>query len=751
MFIQSLLSKIIYTTRLFTIRYTIDLTTRDIIDNPLKFIEDRLTTNSNNYFKEFYILRTRFKFYNRGIISSYRPINDISPNRIGINNVEVDINILRTLFIEALESLEDLFYKEILYFSLEDDNIIDLDLKSIRDFKENTIPLEDLTNTKYLEKFKDKFIKRFRNKNSLLYKGINSNKRKTLEENLKDFFKRIERFLERLGLNFYLLSSSPLRGRAITLLKFRNTSLGTLRDIFLDKGNNLIALNTSNLDKNRDSTTLNTNTIRFLPIRLSRIVVYYITFIIPLVEYLRINYFKINTIETKLFFKVYNRELSSTTLSNTLRDITKKYFTKGITIKEYRHLITYIIKERILVDNPELLSPRSNKNTISREATKQTNIEDILVGHSTLIANTNYAREVNYFSNKTRDTTNRSLEFSKLYFNYFNLLEDKPIRLVLKDKVEYRSNIKSYKDSKVIEVEDKDISSIDSSSLDIDNNSIEENLTIGNILESNREEDSSNSSKSNKTTKSRNTSRASTPFTPTFRLRDKGKGKERERERDIEPRRDLTSNRLDLLNREVISPSKNTTIKDYLSNIELPIEDKEANRSPSLEIDFSSYLLEDNPISISSNKTSSKESSRIEETPINKATSTYTLERDLNTLDVRSSLAIPTSSRLEEDTSRSNKTSSNRSNIIDTIEDIPTINIERDSRSRDSSNRESRESNSREEDTRRSISRASKRSYSNRDIEEEDNISRDNNKKAKKGRGRPKINRTNKRGRPKKG
>ena len=91
--------------------------------------------------------------------------------------------------------------------------------------------------------------------------------------------------------------------------------------------------------------------------------------------------------------------MSSLTLSKSLKTITKKYFKNYIDIKEYRYLITYIIKERIIKDNIEILSPRSKK---TRDFNKDyTNIEDILVNYSTKLANTNYTKETNYISNKT--------------------------------------------------------------------------------------------------------------------------------------------------------------------------------------------------------------------------------------------------------------------------------------------------------------------------------------------------------------
>ena len=45
-------------------------------------------------------------------------------------------------------------------------------------------------------------------------------------------------------------------------------------------------------------------------------------------------------------------------LSKGLASVTGKYFTSGLGIKDYRHLITHIIKERIMKEHANLLSPR---------------------------------------------------------------------------------------------------------------------------------------------------------------------------------------------------------------------------------------------------------------------------------------------------------------------------------------------------------------------------------------------------------
>ena len=220
--IQNLLSRLIYTTRLYTLIYSNYLTKRNLLKDSTNFIEDRLSSKSNNYFTEFYSLRIKLKYYNYNKVSNYKPIDDISSNIIAINNIEVNIDILRFLLNRILNKLEDTFYKDIIFFTNsinKEDSIIKLDLNQIIDSKDITLALEDITKSSYLSNIKNTIIRRFKDKNTTIYNVFNNSKR-SLEAKIKLYLDKVYNFLELLALNIYLLSSSPLRGKAIVLLKF---------------------------------------------------------------------------------------------------------------------------------------------------------------------------------------------------------------------------------------------------------------------------------------------------------------------------------------------------------------------------------------------------------------------------------------------------------------------------------------------------------------------------------------------------
>ena len=300
-----------------------------------------------------------------------------------------------------------------LFFNLEDNNIIEIDLNKIEDSKDNRTPLEDLSNIPYLGPFRETLIKAFLNNNSSINKSFNKNRK--LLRNINLYLDKVNSFLKLLLLNIYLLGGSPLREEELVVITYKNTILRGLKDIYLDKETKLISINTT-YSKSKDITKLNKYNIRFLPFRLSRVLVYYITIVCPFIYYLNFTYFKEDSIEPNLFLDKKKNIFTSYTLSSLLNKEFKAFNIEGITIKPYRHIITYIIKQRILKDKENLLTPtRENK-------TKYLNtIDDSLANRSTTISNLNYPRDINLFSNKTRDLTTRSIEFSSLYFNFFNL------------------------------------------------------------------------------------------------------------------------------------------------------------------------------------------------------------------------------------------------------------------------------------------------------------------------------------------
>ena len=239
-----------------------------------------------------------------------------------INDIEISIPTLRRVFSDALSKLEDMFFKDIMFLDNIHDGIIPINLGSVLDDKDNKNALEDMATISNLKNFKHTLIKRARDEKTSLYAFFNKGK---LENNITRYFQRVSRFLELLALNIYVLSSSPLREQALVLIKFRNSTVGTLRSIFLDRTTLQIAIDTTNLSKQRDSAWETNSNIRFLPLRLSTLIAYYIALVAPLVEYLSMKHLKKETLEVKLFKGPNLKQLTSEKFSKALRQLTGKF------------------------------------------------------------------------------------------------------------------------------------------------------------------------------------------------------------------------------------------------------------------------------------------------------------------------------------------------------------------------------------------------------------------------------------------
>ena len=432
--IQGLMSSLIYAARLYTVAYLHHLSLNNAINDPTGWVASRLTSTSQNYFAELFALRTMMKGYAMKQISEYKPIDRIDAEMFIFNNIPIRIPTLRTMFHDTLHRLEDLFFQDVVYLrDTTHDGPIPIDLATIRDNKDDAHPLGDLSTMTDLQQIRNTLIKRVLDSKTAIHQRFRDST--TQKQEIQTYFTTVEQFLKLLAVTVHLLSSSPLRGTELSMIKFRNSQTGTLRNVFLDKTTSLIALETTNLSKERDSTRAKQSNIRFLPERLTRIILYHITFVIPLVEYFNITYFDAQLLETRLFVTPRGRAVGSTALTRELHNVTAEYFDEGFGISDYRHIITNVIKEAFK-EEVHLLSPRVRKVMEGQRETRQeehrNRIEDILAGHSTLTANMHYARDKNFFSNRTRDITNRSLAFSRRYFEFFQMDADRSLADIIR-------------------------------------------------------------------------------------------------------------------------------------------------------------------------------------------------------------------------------------------------------------------------------------------------------------------------------
>jgi len=157
--------------------------------------------------------------------------------------------------------------------------------------------------------------------------------------------------------------------------------------------------------------------VRFLPPRLTRIVVYYIILVYPIYRFFNIELLE-NPIDTPLLFEDLNKEISASIISKHLKALSSRFFNnKGFSLAPYRHLSIFIIKDRILAKRIDLLDKQSLSS-------KKNKIEDIMANHSSYIAEISYSRTLESMFTKSRSIYTRSKEFIDLYFKFFDLNKD---------------------------------------------------------------------------------------------------------------------------------------------------------------------------------------------------------------------------------------------------------------------------------------------------------------------------------------
>lgn len=199
---------------------------------------------------------------------------------------------------------------------------------------------------------------------------------------------------------------------------------------------------TTNYYKSYNITRKDKDNLRFLPSKLTNILLYYLVYIIPLYTYFNIEYLK-DTRFSPYLFKEKGKPISSTILSNTLFKESSRVFRDGLSLNPYRHLINYLIKEKL-----------GYNTTLQEDEDEEQDIVDTLANRSTKVGNINYSRDISLSTATTKSMYQLSLKLCQDYFTYFNI-NTLSLKVNLKEDIytSYRStsldfSIEKYKTSK---------------------------------------------------------------------------------------------------------------------------------------------------------------------------------------------------------------------------------------------------------------------------------------------------------------
>jgi len=350
-------------------------------------------------------------------------IIELDLDNLVIDNKKFSITKLTKFFSYIIDSLETILYRDLIEI---DPSLLSIDLNSIEDDIRNSIPgfyfIDFITKTQDFSIYKDFLIKRLLDRNSSFsikyLKSINitttrsnnSSGLKFYSKSIKSFLDNKTKFLELLAIAIYLTSSSPLRGEEVVVIKYLNTLESGPRNIVIEPKNGWIRINTT-YHKAYNITRLDSNNIRFLSSKLSNILKLYLLIVIPFYKFIAIEYLNLEEISGFLL-EENNTRFTSSRLSNILSKESNSFLLNSLTLNPYRHLITYIIKNRINLD----YSSSSNSED-------ENLIEDIQANHSTRTSNFIYGRESKLSRSSTISLEKRSLEFNTKFFTFFNLLD----------------------------------------------------------------------------------------------------------------------------------------------------------------------------------------------------------------------------------------------------------------------------------------------------------------------------------------
>ena len=401
---------------------TLELTTilRDYQDN---FLNNSRSTGLSE------VLNNRsycFRVNKETSTLSFVSISNTKKETVLYKSISLNVDDLRILFNNLIDT-STLFLEETLLFSIPKSRYKDITLEKYSKFEDRsmTTPFYSFNNLSINYNTTSVFIRDEIFNTPALFShfcSTTSTTDPTLKLNLKavkEYFNAILIFKKRLLLLIYLTSGLPLRGTELVTLRFLN-SLKDQREIFLDIGSNLFIVNISYYKSQGNSERKAAN-IRYLPPRVSYLVLLYIVLVYPFTEFLnRGTLSNTRVLKAKSFipylFYFNNRLLDSRDLSLGLNSLSKQVLGQKLGIQIYRQVIITIVREFMLepLDSLSLLLENDKDKSLKELVALQSN-------HSSKVEDLNYGRQSSTFKNINSNLQFKYLDFCLRFFTYFRV------------------------------------------------------------------------------------------------------------------------------------------------------------------------------------------------------------------------------------------------------------------------------------------------------------------------------------------
>lgn len=427
--IAGVVSRLVYGARLFVIG-AINLYERHLEKNDQSFVsleeyaQEELSfvkIGKQNYFEELVLVRRYLMAILRDEVSTHRPILTLDVGKYLLYDKVYTLAGLKVMCTDIIEDLQNFLFTDLI--PVPSSSLPNLFSMDFGDDATNSTPGSYLSDHPSLRSVRDLGIKLMDEPRSTYYRTFKKSRPSGRSKDWNQsqtlrFFTTRRKFLRLLLIAVHLMGGSPLRGEELLILLYRNVDKieGGVRHLIYDRETRLIRV-TTRWYKSFNITRKNRSNLRFLPPSLSLIIVYYLVYVMPLYNYLRLQYLDQNEISPFLF-EEEGRQLTSTILSRTLLQTSARYFRHGLTIQPYRQLINYIIREYI-EGGTEFIEDDIESYKDELEGTDD--IVDIQANRSRKTGSLHYSLRRDLPMGITNDRYYRTLRFCQAYFRLLGL------------------------------------------------------------------------------------------------------------------------------------------------------------------------------------------------------------------------------------------------------------------------------------------------------------------------------------------
>ena len=424
----SMVSKIasifIYNARLLFLAYYYDIEDRQPLGETEtsrmyeKEIAKYLCNDSKNYFEEL----TQIRAYSLNQAKRYKSttytIKESPAGTVQFNGVPYPIEHIKNFFIRLGVQLEGHLKSKLLFVDHLDS--LGIDFNRIEDTPLLNKTGQSIADTPQLARFKSWFLKELLMEDSaynrFFVKDVHHGRLRFRQTNVQRFLADLNVFTELLANAVNLFSGGPLRGTELNLILYKNTSIKD-RSMLYNKDAEMFFV-TTDYNKTQNITRKDKSSHRYIIPMLSRMIVVYVTAVLPLRDYIYRQHYGDEKFDSPYLFAKTQGPISSYSISIRLQKETASSFRKGLSLQAWRKVINFIIKTKMHASPLEL--DRSSDSSDAEDL-----VEDKQANRTTRVSFNHYFSS-EFFVNSvaTPKELNLLREFSIRYFNYFNLLDD---------------------------------------------------------------------------------------------------------------------------------------------------------------------------------------------------------------------------------------------------------------------------------------------------------------------------------------